>query len=95
MLEKRLLIGETVVLGLMLALCLPVWAVIPMLFGVTENTPPAAARRVYILLLAFPLVAIGSMVGAWMLDQPGPVRPLLMALPVAHIIVLYLARVKH
>jgi hypothetical protein len=89
-----LLIVESIVLGLVLGLALPVWALFPVLFGVTEDTPPGPARRVYALLVLFPLVAIGSMTAAFLTGEAELIRWLFVVLPVLHIVVLYLARVR-
>ena len=94
MVPTWLLIAESVILGLVLGLALPVWALFPMLFGVTEYTPPGPARRVYTLLLLFPVVAIGSMVAAFLTSEAEPIRWLFVALPVLHVVVLYAARVR-
>ena len=89
-----LLTAEAVALGLLLALAVPVWALVPMEFGVTEHTPRAEARRVYALLLLFPVVAVGGVVGAFLLDPADPLRWALAALPAAHLLLLYLARAR-
>lgn len=95
MVGKWLLIIESVLLGLLITLSIPVWPIVVMMFGVTESTPSSQARRVYALVLAFPVVAIGSLIMAWRVDQHSPLRLLFMVLPVVHLVVLYLARVRH
>lgn len=95
MVPTWLLVVESVVLGLAVALALPVWALTPMLFGVTEETPPRPARRVYILLLLFPIVAAGSMIAGFLSDPESPVRWVFVLLPLLHLAILYVARVRH
>lgn len=91
---RWLLMAESIVLGLAIMLAVPVWALVPMFFGVTEYTPASEARRVYILLLAFPVVTIISLLLAWKVGDQSGMRGLYMALPIVHLVVLYLLRVK-
>jgi hypothetical protein len=95
MVPQWLLIVESVILGLLLLLCLPVWALIPVLFGVKEDTPSGQARRVYVLLLLFPVVAIGAMVGAFMTESTPVFRWVFVIFPLLHLMVLFLVRIRH
>ena len=88
MFSKWLLIAETVVFGLAFALCIPMWAMVPMLFGITEFTPREQARPIYILLIAFPIVTIVSLVLAWRADPNSVMRWIMMIIPVAHLLIL-------
>lgn len=83
-----LLITEISILALAVLLALPVWAIIPMFFGVTPETPPPAAMRVYIALLAFPLVAALAMYVAFQLDAADMRRWLLASTPPLYLLVL-------
>ena len=94
MVPRWLLIAESVLLGLMILLAAPVWALIPMLFGVRESTPRAAARRVYVLLALFPVVAVGTIATAWLTDPRAPSHWILVALPLCHLLLLLAARVR-
>ncbi len=91
---RWLLIAEAAVLGLGLAVALPVWALAPMALGVTEQTPRAEARRVYVLLALFPVVAVGGVVGAFLTDPADPLRWVLAALPLLYLPVLYAGRAR-
>lgn len=88
MVPRGVLIAESILLGLPVLLALPVWALVPMLFGVTEFTPRAAARRIHLLLLLFPIVASGSMIAAF-LGAPG--GWLYVALPLVPLAALFAA----
>ena len=94
MIPRWLLIAESVGLGLLVALALPVWALVPLLFGVTELTPRRRARPVIALLLLFPPLALGSMVAAFRMDPGRPAAAVWMALPLLHLAVLFAARVR-
>ena len=95
MAPQWLLIVEAVILGLLLVLCVPVWALIPVLFGVREDTPSGQARRVYALLLLFPIVAISAMAGAFVTEPTQASRWVFMILPLLHLMVLFLVRIRH
>ena len=88
MLSKWILIAETVVLGLAIALSIPMWAMIPMLFGITEFTPSEQARPIYIMLIAFPIVTIICLTLAWRADPASVMRWVMMIIPVAHLLIL-------
>ncbi len=92
MLSKWILIAETVVLGLALALSIPMWAMIPMLFGITEFTPSEQARPIYILLIAFPIVAIACLALAWRADPGSVMRWVMMIIPIAHLAIMFKMR---
>ncbi len=90
-----LLITESVLLGLPIAAGLPLFALVPMIFGVTEETPPGPARRVYLLLVAFPLVVIGALFAAFRTEPDNPLRWVFALVPIAHLVGLFLFRVKN
>lgn len=92
---KWLLIFETAILGLVMLAALPMWAMVPMLFGVTEHTSNTDARPIYILLILFPIVAIGSLFFAWQAEPGSLLRNIMMLLPIVHLMVLFIFRVKH
>ena len=88
MLSKWLLLAETIVLGLAIALSIPMWAMIPMLFGITEFTSSEQARPIYILLIAFPIVTIVCLTVAWRADAGSVLRWAMMIIPVAHLLIM-------
>ncbi|MSU78198.1 MAG: hypothetical protein EXS16_08885 [Gemmataceae bacterium] len=90
-----LLIVEAVLFGLVIGLSLPVWPLIPMFLGVRETTPPRPARRVYILLLLFPVVTAASLTAAFFTDPNDPLRWLFALLPPLHLLVQFFARVRN
>lgn len=93
--SKGMLIVETLIVGILIAGAIPMWAMMPMLFGITEFTPEADARPVRMALLAFPIVSIGALVGAWLSEPGSGLRWALMVIPVVYGVFLFAFRVKH
>ncbi len=94
MLSKWILIAESAIFGLVFALCIPMWAMVPMLFGVTEFTSSAQARPLYVVLLAFPLVTAIALTLAWRADPNGLLRWIAMVVPLLHLSVLFAVRIN-
>ena len=68
------------------------WAMIPMLFGITEFTSSEQARPIYVLLIAFPIVTIISLVLAWQADPGSVMRWVMMIIPVLHLAIMFKMR---
>lgn len=93
--SKWILIAETAIFGIVIAGAIPMWAMVPMLFGVTEFTSEADAKPIYMALLAFPVVAIGALLGAWFSEPGSGLRWVLMMLPIIHVGIIFAIRIKH
>lgn len=95
MFSKWVLIVETAIIGLAVVLCIPMWAMVPMLFGITEFTPSEQARPIYILLIAFPIVTAIALTLAWRADPGSLFRWAMMLIPIIHFLVAYKMRISH
>lgn len=91
---KWILIIETIFIGIVLFAAIPMWAMVPMFFGVTETSSANDAKPIYVLLILFPIVAIGALIVAWNAAPSSILRPVMMLLPILHIIALFMVRLK-
>jgi hypothetical protein len=91
---KILLIIESAILGLLMMAAVPMWAMVPMFFGITEYTDASDARPIYILLILFPIITIAALVTAWNAEPSSVLRLIMMLIPILHIVLLLVFRIK-
>jgi hypothetical protein len=100
MVPQWIFVVESVVLGLLLGLALPVWGFVLMMFGLGSMAEEQAAdwhrTLIYTLFYGFPLVAVASMVvGGLLMRRESVWRWAFVAVPFIHGVVLWTVRLKN